>query len=530
MSSNEKDVEKKTEETETKEKYVTKYDRKMQMRAEQKKKEEREKRISSIISTVVVIALICLVAYFPIRSYMVVHETYVKVNGENISKVEFDYNYNVVKNNYISQNGSYMSYFGLNLSQDLSTQMYSDVLSWKDYFEQMAVESITTDKALKAEAVANGFTYDTAKEYATYEENLKAAAQAAGVSVKNYVQQTYGEYATLGRIKGFVQDALFTNAYYNHVSDEKAPSDDEILNYYNENKADYDSVDYYLNTIYAELPTEPTELADPVDETEEAGADGEESVYQPSEAEVEKAMADAKVLADAALENVTTDGELQENKLRSDAVYSIRDWLFDDSRQEGDSTVIENTSSNCYYVVSFVKRYRDDTPSADVRIIATDDQDGQAILDEWKNGDATEESFAELADTYNGGTYYSAQGGLYEGVTPNAGQDQLLLWIFEEGRKTGDVAYIQTDDYSCVVYYVGTNKAKWQLNISDLLLSDTMDQYMEDIKAPISVEDTKGRLKYLQVSEEEPEDADFDTTEETIVETEAVEDTVDTEE
>ena len=525
MSENEKETELKTEKEKQKkeEKYVTKYDRKMQKRAEQKKKEEKEKKISTVVSVLVVLALICLVAYFPIRSYLAVHETYVKVNGEDVSRVEFDYNYNVAKNNYINQYGSYLSYFGLDVTQDLAAQMYSDDLSWKDYFEQMAVESITTEKALKAEAAANGFTYDTTEEYTAYEDSVKQAAEAAGISLKQYIRQNYGDYATLNRIKGFIQNAIFTNAYYNQVSDEKAATDEEILTYYNENQADYDSVDYYLTTVYAELPTEPTELADPVEETESADAgSSEETTYQPSDAEIEKAMADAKELADAAVVNVTTDGELQENVLSVDATYAIRDWLFDEGRQEGDSTVIEDSASYCYYAVSFVKRYRDDTPSADIRIIAANDKDGQAILDEWKSGDATEDSFAALADRYNEGTSFAAKGGLYQAVTPDGTQDELADWIFDEARKAGDADFIQSGEYNYVIYYVGPNKAKWQLDISDILLSETMTQYMEDITEPITVEDVKGNLKYLQVSEDE------ETTEDAVESTSADEETEDT--
>ena len=514
MSENEKDTEQKTEVTETevkasKEKYVTKYDRKMQQREEQKKKEKKEEAVSKLVSVLVVLAVLCLVVYFPIRNYMAVHETYVKVNGENVSRVEFDYNYNAALNNYVNQYGSYLSYFGLDLSQDLSSQMYSDDLSWKDYFEQMAIESITTEKALMSEAKANGFSYDTAEEYTAYEDGVKQAAEAANISVKQYVQQNYGEYATLGRIKGFIQNGIFTKAYYNHVSDEKAATDDEILAYYNENTSDYDSVDYYLTTVNAELPTEPTDLADPVEETESAEAvTDEEATYQPSEAEIEKAMADAKEIADAALENVTTDGELQENILKADAVYSIRDWLYDESRKEGDSTVIENEAGYCYYVVSFVKRYRDDTPSADIRIIGVGDNDGQAILDEWKNGEATEESFAALADKYNDTANFSAKGGLFEAVTPDGSPDELADWIFAAGRSAGDTEFITAENYSYVVYYVGTNKAKWQLDIGDSLLAETMEQYLKEIAEPVTVEDVKGNLKYLQVNTEDEAAAD----------------------
>lgn len=502
MSKNEK-------ETEQTEKFVTKYDRKMQKRQEQKQKEKKEKLVSTILGVVIVAALLCLVASFPIRTYMAVNETYIKVNGENISRVEFDYNYNVVKNNYISQYGSYLSYFGLDTSKDFSTQMYSDTLSWKDYFEQMAVESITTDKALRAEAEAAGFTHDTTEEVASYVESLKAAAQTAGVSVKEYVKQNYGSYATVGRIKKFMESAFYTNAYYTKVSEDKAATDEEITAYYEENKSDYDSVDYYMTVIDADIPTEPTELADPVEETaentdSENTENTEDTPYQPSEAEKEKAMADAKELADAAVETVATEGELQENILKASAANVTGEWLFDESRKEGDTTVIEDATNFRYYVLSFVKRYRDESPSADVRIIAAADNNGQEILDEWTNGDATEESFAALADSYNEGTSFTAEGGLYQAVTPNGTQEELAAWIFDDARAAGDTASIDTaEGYNYVVYYVGPNDPKWKLDIADTLLADTMTQYLDEICSKVEVEDPEGNLNYLKVEAEQ---------------------------
>lgn len=51
--------------------------------------------------------------------------------------------------------------------------------------------------------------------------------------------------------------------------------------------------------------------------------------------------------------------------------------------------------------MAFEKRYLDETPSADVRvIIPTEDKTGEEILEEWKSGAATEDSFAELCKKY----------------------------------------------------------------------------------------------------------------------------------
>ena len=511
MSKNEKVTENKEQ---TEQKVMTKYDRKVQKRKEEKEKEKKEERISTAIGIVVLVALVCLVASFPIRTYLATHETYVVVNGEAVNKVEFDYQYNLTKNNYITQYGSYLTYFGLDTSKDLSTQMYSDTLTWQDYFEQNAVESLKQNKALMAEAKAAGFTYDTTDEYNTFKETIKTSAASAGISEKEYVRSIYGSYATMGRIEEYVKNDMVMNAYYQKLQEDNAPSDDEIQSYYEENKATYDSVDYRLTTIEADLPTEPTELADPVEETAAdttgttdgtAATDStQDTAYQPSDAEIAKAMEDAKVLADDAEQTVAKDGEAHENEKKSSVNYLISDWLFDDARKAGDTTVITNDNSHCYYAVAFEKRYLDETPSADVRvIIPTEDKTGEEILEEWKNGAATEDSFAELCKKYTQDTSAVENGGLFEQVTKTGMTEELSNWIFDTSRQAGDTVAITVSDTTYVLYYIGQDQPEWKINIKNTLVSDTMSQHVQDITADVTVEDPKGKLNYLKVQAEE---------------------------
>ena len=524
MSKNEKVTENKEQKEQTEQKVMTKYDRKVQKRKEEKEKEKKEERISTAVGIVFLVALVCLVASFPIRTYLATHETYVVINGEEVNKVEFDYVYNTSKNNYITQYGSYLSYFGLDTSKDLSTQMYSDTLTWQDYFEQNAVESLKQNKALMAEAKAAGFTYDTTDEYNTFKETIKTSAAAAGVSDKEYVRSIYGSYATMGRIEEYVKNDMVMNAYYQKLQEDNAPSDDEIQSYYEENKATYDSVDYRLTTIEADLPTEPTELADPVEETAAdttgttdgtAAADTtQDTAYQPSDAEIAKAMEDAKVLADDAEQTVAKDGEAHENEKKSSVNYMISDWLFDDARKAGDTTVITNDNSHCYYVVAFEKRYLDETPSADVRvIIPTEDKTGEEILEEWKNGAATEDSFAELCKKYTQDTSAVENGGLFEQVTKTGMTEELSNWIFDSSRQAGDTVAITASDTTYVLYYIGQDQPEWKINIKNTLVSDTMSQHMQDITADVTVEDPKGKLNYLKVQAEESAAAETATAE-----------------
>ncbi|MCM1567966.1 MAG: hypothetical protein NC081_00810 [Roseburia sp.] len=494
MSKNKKVTEEKTEE-----KVVTKYDRKLQRRKEEKEREQREKRMTTIISFVVLIALVCLVASFPIRTYLSLHGTFVTIGGENLTQVEFDYNYNVVMKNYVDAYGEYLSYFGLDTSQDLATQQYDDTLSWKDYFQEMTADNLIRSKSLKADAQAAGFVYDSSEDYAEFEENVKKAASDAGMSLNDYVKNLYGPLATMKRIEPYVKEALMVTAYYEKITEDKLPTQEEIQNYYNENTDDYDSVDYRVVEILAELPTEPTDLADPVEDAEDGEAEDEDSVYEPSEAEITKAMEDAKALAEEAEKTIKTDGELKENVKQDSAVYLIRDWLFESGRKKGDTTILEDTTGNKYYVLAFENRYLDETPSANLRIVMTT-EDGQAILDEWKAGEATEESFAALCDKYSVDT--STEGGLYENITKTGLNENLASWVYAEERKAGDVEIIAMNEtYNYIVYFIGQGRPEWQIEIESTLSDETMTAYVEEISADCQVVDAHDNLPYIKKRE-----------------------------
>ena len=500
---------------EQKEKAVTKYDLKMQKRAEEKARAKKEKQVSLITSILIVAALVCFMASFPIRSYLTVHGTYVKVAGENISRLEFDYNYNMALNNYMNQYGTYLSYMGLDLTGDLSTQMYSDSLTFKDFFEKMAVENIIQTKALKAEAKAAGFTYDATKDYEDYLNYVSQAAEAAGMTEKQFVQENFGAYATTSRLKPIVMENLESSAYYDSVSDEKMPSDEDAENYYAENKDSYDSIDYRMTVINAELPTEPTDLADKTEDTtttdNTTGSTSTDSTtgtdtttYEPSEAEIAYAMEQAKAEADTALKSIAKDGELKENAKRTSLASVTREWLFDESRKVGDTTVIEDEPNNRYYVLAFEKRYLDETPTVDVRaVILSNDGDVSAdsVLEEWKSGAATEDSFAELADKYNTASTTTSEGGLFEALSVSNVSDELKDWMTDSSRVQGDTAVIapEGESYTYVVYFIGTNEAEWMKSIKNTLLTDIMADYLEEITANYSVEDSRNNLNYLKV-------------------------------
>lgn len=471
-------------------KVMTKYDRKMQAYQEQEKKAKAQKRRSTVIGVAIVVIVAAFVLSFPIRNYMAVNGTYITVGGEKITKVEFDYNYAMARSSFISQNSYYLSMMGMDTST-IDDQMYSTDLTFRDYFEQLAVGNIQSTKAMKAEAQAAGFTYDTDAEYEETMQDLKDRAGENGTTLNKYLKSVFGSYATQSRLEDVIREGILTTAYYEQVAEASGPSEEEIVSYYQENKQSYDLVDYHMTIVEADLPTAAPDGSTTVDEN------GNEVAYKPTEEEIAGAMADARETADAAEDTIMADGDSYEGQSSSSVNYLIREWLFDETRVKGDTTVVEDTTGNRYLIVGFDQRYRDETPTVDMRAIVTQTMDAETILAEWQSGEATEESFIELCGKYDEN---GVEEGLYEGVEADSMSEDMNAWMADTGRQAGDTAaFTDENGYNYVFYYLGANDPAWKMDIHDLLLSQTMSDYLDTISEGIVVEDPKGNLNYLKV-------------------------------
>lgn len=476
------------------EKKMTKYDLKVQRRKEAEAQAKKDDKIYKIVMAVIILFFVGFIAYFPIRNTINLYTPYFSVNGEGVSKIEFDYNYALAKNSYLNENGYYLSMFGMDVST-IDSQMYDDTMTFADYFSQIAAENIVNTKAMVAAAKAEGFSYDTAEEYKNMIADMEVAAEENGLTLKQYIQQSFGNYATQSRLKGVMEETLFAAAYYEAKFEEFLPTEDAILAHYEANVNDYDSIDYHMEIIDAELPTTNPDGSKPVDE------EGNEVAYQPTEEEVATAMAAAKEEAEAALSTVATEGTEYTAALKSSVNTLVADFLFDSARVAGDTTYVEDTNNNRYLVVSFDSRYRNEAPTHDMRAIITTTTDAQVIVDEWKAGEATEASFIELGKQYdeNGMEQYEF---LYEGMSVTGVDERIGEWL-AGGRKAGDVTAIHLDDlgYHYALYYVGENDTVWHASIQATLANEAMNAYLEEVSASYTISDPKSNLKYLTVAE-----------------------------
>ncbi len=373
----------------------TKYEIKMEERKKQEEKDKRDAKMlrigSIVICAVIIAAIVISIAASIMNKKAATKDAYVTIGNHSVTKLEYDYYYSLLKSNYMTNYASILSYMGVDASQDLDNQQYTEEMTYKDYFDQLTVDQLKQTKALADDAKANQFSYDDAEDYANILSGIEAGAKAAGVSESNYYTSMYGKYATKKNIEPFIREGLLAEEYYNYLIEQNTPGEQEIKDYYAENVQNFDRVDYHSFSFPAN-----------------AGADA-------SEEDLNKAMADAKNKADAMMkarkegtgfkelchenaseenkavyENEETNPSLREGAYYSSTPQSISGWLYEDGRKEGDIAVLEDADNNQYYVVEFVKRYYDEADDENISNMISSEKVSEYIQGKMENYTVTD--------------------------------------------------------------------------------------------------------------------------------------------
>ena len=288
---------------------------------------------------------------------------------------------------FLNENSYYLTYYGLDYTQPLDTQMAltEQGQTWQQYFLKCGLDAWSCYKVLAAEAKACGFDQQN-EEYQTYAAKVRDEVAASAVN--------YGYENIEDMLAAMVGPGSNADAYYQYL------------------------MDYYLGYLYF---NELYEGMTPTDAEIEAFFDEHASEYLDNG--IEK---DDSVYVDVRHILVMPEGGTTDEDGKT--TYSDEEW-------------------------------------ETARAAAQD------LLDEWLAGDATEESFAELAMLNTDDPGSEENGGLYTYVTEGEMVPEFNDWCFDAERKTGDYGLVKTDYGYHVMYFV-QSQSMWFVNAeSDLLES-----------------------------------------------------------
>ncbi len=128
--------------------------------------------------------------------------------------------------------------------------------------------------------------------------------------------------------------------------------------------------------------------------------------------------------------------------------------------------------------------------AADANITPTEEQYEQAkakaeeLLAQWEAGDATEDSFAQLAQENSADTSSASNGGLLQYVSPYSGYvDTFTQWSLDPSRQPGDTGIIQNTGSSVkgyhIMYFAGWDDPVWAVSAKNALNNEQYSQWAE---------------------------------------------------
>ena len=270
--------------------------------------------------------------------------------------------------NFMSQYGTYASYFGLDVSQPLDTQMCSgleEARTWQQFFLEGALNSWNNYRAMAAEADANGFELTEQQRSAidNAAAELEEAAAANGFeSGIAMLHSSLGAGAELEDYVYFMELYYKANGYYAQIAQGFEPTDEQLDDYFEEHAEGYAASGITKDTklvnvrhilVYPE-GADGTNLA-----TQEFSEEAWAASEQKAQEILDQFLAGDKTEESfAALANEysedpgsNTNGGLYENVSEGEMVAAFNDWCFDAARQVGDTGIVKTNYG--YHVMYF---------------------------------------------------------------------------------------------------------------------------------------------------------------------------------
>lgn len=384
------------------------------------------------------------------------------------------------------------------------------VETWGDYFAHYACERAVLIKtlylrAMSDDAKASGFTITEEQQTElnnnidTFISALEKKAEEEGVSVDEYISDTYGYGLSLEvyeeQLRREYISELYLSWYGEYLTD--TISQEDLDTYYLQNKED---IDIASIRAYAFSYASASQDGSPTYSKEDAKATAENFL---AEVRDDQSFIDTGVKYAPESQKTsyaTSSATLLPNYTKTDIASlsaEMADWMFDESRALYDKVVIDIPERQCYFVLMLTELPHKDTAcaSADVRHLLIeygDDKEAsrkeaEDLLEEWRNGGATETDFIELVKVHTDDVASAESGGLYEGI--NSGSSyvpEFLEWAIAP-HQYGDADIVETTYGYHIMFYVGGDVTpKWEYDIRNILAQIEYDNFYDDLYTDIS--------------------------------------------
>ena len=311
-------------------------------------------------------------------SYTVTDEAAAEANGNIVAEVgdrelsngQLQIHYWTQIYTFVSNYGTYLSYFGVDFTKPLGEQtctLMEDGSTWEEFFLEQALDSWGQMATIAQMAEQNGFTLteEQLKNQTEMVENLETSAVAYGYeSLAEMVAEEMGKGATAEDYIAYVKLDYFCSAYVSYLREKNLPTDAQIEEYYAANEATVKS------NGYGKDAGKVVDVRHILIKPEGGVLNSDGRTYTYTDAQWEAARQKAQVVYDLWLngdKNETSfaelakknsadgsaaDGGLITDIAKGNTVTEFNDWIFADGRAYGNHALIKTVFG--YHIMFYV--------------------------------------------------------------------------------------------------------------------------------------------------------------------------------
>lgn len=462
------------------------------------------------------------------------------VNGENISDVEFKFYYS----NTLSQMGIDPTTAEGKEALKTPTGMegYED-MTWHEYAVDMAANTIFEFHVqyMLAKEAGLELTDEDLKEIDDIFDNL-IAELGGTVEADRYLVELFGKNVTVRTLKPVFEKQTLASKYAMKYIEDMDISEEKVLEFYSENKNDFESVSFRIE--YFEIEFDPEASEEENDQFEEDAMEkAQDFLEQATDADAFRLMSkeraeqaqqrryeemdeeareeydlekEAEEKAKQEMYDTMTEEEIAEyeksveNADRTLIEYMRKEnfeqvsiemgnWLFDEEREYADTQAF--ISGSGIYATYFVSRNTyEQYPSARHILISPNEEkdvrEGDIFTaEEWENArekakDVLEqvtslEKFIELVEQHSSDPGSVENEGLYEDIQRNQMMPQFNDWVFDPSREEGDTGIVRTDYGFHIMWFEGMQRydvfEENKENIRMMLAEESYSEHMDAI-------------------------------------------------
>ena len=444
----------------------------------------------------------------------------VKSKNYKVSYPVMEYLFNYMFQSYCSTYDP--NSIGLDTSKDLKTQTYpyDTSMTWHDYFIGITKNSLTSILVFAEGAKANNLKLTEADESSLNSEFslMEAKANESSMSLESYIAKTYGEDVTKADVEEIQRITILSRNYYNYLKENFKYTADNYEKEYKDNPNTYNKADFVMYSFPYTDSTSDEEKAKLKENAQALATSKNKKEFQTY---VTKYLNDnPSIVSLPSSESSITEAEFKSavdtavNKTEYKAIpynestESLK-WIFDKERKANDVLFIDEGSA--YSAILVTKPlYRNENLTRNVRHILVSASAGsdeetikkakesaEKILAEWKSGEATEESFDELAKKYSEDPGSKSKGGLYKNVKTGQMVSEFEDWLFNKGRKVGDTGIVKTTYGYHIMFYSGEGLQEWQTAVDSALREKDAENKYNELAKDYKVEFDDDTIKKM---------------------------------